>query len=64
MKSIKTALFGIFAAFILSACGGGGGGGPLDVIPPIDPLRLLTMVTCADGPSDMQTSTITLCENG
>ena len=27
MKSIKTALFGVFAAFILSACGGGGGGG-------------------------------------
>ncbi len=41
MKSIKTALFGIFAAFILSACGGGGGGGN----PPI----VIPMVTCPDG---------------
>ena len=41
MKSIKTALFGIFAAFILASCGGGGGGGN----PPI----VIPMVTCADG---------------
>ena len=46
MKSIKTALFGIFAAFILSACGGGGGGGGVSV-PPIT--LTLSMVTCADG---------------
>ena len=33
MKSIKTALFGVFAAFILSACGGGGGNTPTVLIP-------------------------------
>ena len=51
MKSIKTALFGVFAAFILSACGGGGGGGN----PPI----VIPMVTCADG--SMKTS-LSLCQ--
>ena len=45
MKSIKTALFGVFAAFILSACGGGGGGGsatPSVQIPsrPLEPVVL------------------------
>ena len=37
MKSIKTALFGIFAAFILSACGGGGGGNTPTVLIPVNP---------------------------
>ena len=37
MKSIKTALFGVFAAFILSACGGGGGGNTPTVLIPVNP---------------------------
>ena len=44
MKLIKTALFGVFAAFILSACGGGGGGSatPSVQIPsrPLEPVVL------------------------
>ena len=52
MKSIKTALFGIFAAFILSACGGGGGGPAPVIIPPIDPSPPVNIPCILDCPSD------------